>query len=284
MTTDLPATGAKEIGKTKVTLTGAQETLMVTLCCRMEDAKKPKPILGDKWAGYVCDQLEYDFSKLKLIPAMYASMALRARHFDQWTAEFLASHPQATVLHLACGLDSRSHRVKWAHGVRWIDVDLPDVVDLRKRLLPNPEGDYQLIAASVTDDKWLGRIPTDRPTAIVFEGLTMYLTPEEGRSLIERVTTRFPTGQLLFDCAGWSVVKLQRFMVCLRSTGAELKWAIDDPGTLEGFHEGLKLRDSLLMVDMPGVEEFPLEGRILMWILARLPYFRQMGQFLRYDF
>jgi len=284
MTTDPPATAGKEIAKTKVTLTGAQETLMVTLCCRMEDAKAPKPILGDKWASYICDQLEYDFSKFNLVPTCYAGLALRARLFDQWTAEFLASHPQATVLHLACGLDSRSHRVKWAHGVRWIDVDLPDVVGLRKKLLPNPKGDYQLIAASVTDDVWLHQIPTDRPTAVIFEGLTMYLTPEEGRSLIERVTARFPTGQLLFDCAGWIVVKFQTLMPWLKSTGAELKWAIDDVGTLENFHEGLRLRDRLSMVDMPGVEEFSLGGRTLMWTLAMLPYFRQMGQFLRYEF
>ena len=83
------------------------------------------------------------------------------------------SSPQtlsSTVLHLGCGLDSRVFRIDPPATVRWYDVDLPDVIDLRRRLYPERH-DYELIATSVTDLRWLDGIPADRPVLVVAEGL-----------------------------------------------------------------------------------------------------------------
>ncbi|MGK5558782.1 class I SAM-dependent methyltransferase [Actinomadura kijaniata] len=60
-------------------------------------------------------------------------MALRARRLDDWCAAFLGRHPDAVVLHLGCGLDSRVFRLDPGPSVSWFDVDLPNVVDLRDR-------------------------------------------------------------------------------------------------------------------------------------------------------
>ena len=55
-------------------------------------------------------------------------------------------------------------------NARWVDVDYPDVISLRERLLPAPPGDYRMLGSSVTDDAWLDAVPADRPTVAVFEG------------------------------------------------------------------------------------------------------------------
>ncbi|PVH72092.1 S-adenosyl-L-methionine-dependent methyltransferase [Cadophora sp. DSE1049] len=171
--------------KTKFTLTGAQETLIVTLYSKHHDSLLPTPILGDKWASYVLDQLDYDFPKLGIDPNQTGPLVLHSRAFDRWTAEFLDAYADsgATVVHLACGLDTRALWLKEylsrpGGRVRWVDVDMPDVVELRRMLLPSPEGDYRLVGASVNEEEWLWQIPADRPTVVVFEGLSMYLTPE----------------------------------------------------------------------------------------------------------
>jgi O-methyltransferase involved in polyketide biosynthesis len=195
------------------------------------------------------------------------------------------------VVHLACGLDSRALRLQEylsrpGGGVRWVDVDFPDVVELRRKLLPSPEGDYQLVGASVNEDKWLCQIPADRPTVVVFEGLSMYLTPEQGRSLVERLTAYFEAngGQLLFDCLGWIAISLQGWNKAIQKTGSTLGWAIDDPKELETWHKGLKLKDDVLTCERPGTEELPLLGRVQMWVVARLPGFRYIARDLRYQF
>jgi hypothetical protein len=58
-------------------------------------------------------------------------VATRAATFDLLTTRYLADHPDATVLHLGCGMDSRVFRVDPPASVQWFDVDYPDVIDLR---------------------------------------------------------------------------------------------------------------------------------------------------------
>jgi O-methyltransferase involved in polyketide biosynthesis len=274
----------------KITLTGAQETLMATLWGRALDNRTARPILGDAEADRTVQRVDYDFRKTGMKPMSAAGVALRARQLDDWTREFLAAHaettqPQVTVLHLACGLDTRVHRLAPGPSVRWVDVDHPEVIALRERLLPAPPAaDYRMIGASVTDDGWLEDVPADRPTVAVFEGLTMYLREEDGKALVQRITGRFPSGQLLFDCYGSLGIRLQKLVPAVRNAGATLHWGIDDPRTLERWHEGLVCLDDLRSVELPGNSEMPMSGRLAMQVLAHLPGFRDIGRMLRYRF
>ncbi|WP_020579816.1 class I SAM-dependent methyltransferase [Actinopolymorpha alba] len=300
----------------KITLTGAQETLLATLYARALDSRAPRSVLHDHEADEAIRRIDYDFGKTAMNATTAAGVALRARQLDQWTTAFLTDHPEATVLHLACGLDTRVHRISRDHvvgvgpagearrgrnhtvgvgpagearrgrnhTVRWFDVDYPEVIELRERLLPKPTGDYQMLGASVTSDDWLDAVPNDRPTVAVFEGLTMYLTKEEGRRLIQRITGRFPSGQLLFDCYGSLGIRLQKLVPAVRKAGATLHWGIDDPHEIEGWHAGLECLDDLRSVDMPGLDLLPRSGQVSMWVMAHLPGFRDIGRILRYRF
>lgn len=63
-------------------------------------------------------------------------MSMRARTFDDWVRKMLAICQNATVLHIGCGLDSRILRVG-ASGVLWYDLDFPEVIAMRKSIIPN---------------------------------------------------------------------------------------------------------------------------------------------------
>ena len=272
------------MSRERITLTGAQETMLATLYGRAIDSRSARSVLHDDEADRAVQRIDYDFRMTRMTATTAAGVALRARQLDSWTTEFLAVHPEATVLHLACGLDTRVHRLHLPPTVRWLDVDYPEVVELRGRLLPKPAGDYRMIGASVTSDGWLDEVPDDRPTVAVFEGLSMYLHKDEGKRLIQRITGRFPRGQLLFDCYGSLGIRLQKRVPAVRNAGATLHWGIDDPHELEAWHDGLVCLDAVRSVDMPGMEELPTSGRVAMWVLARLPGFRDVGRILRYRF
>ena len=102
------------------------------------------------------------------------------------------------MLHLGCGLDSRYYRLDPGPGVEWYDVDYPDVADLRRQLFPAREHCH-VVAASVTDPAWLADVPADRPTLMIGEGLTMYLTEADGVALLRRIVDHAPSGELQFD-------------------------------------------------------------------------------------
>src|SRR4029077_7095615 len=161
-------------------------------------ADREKPILNDRFAKEIVDRIDYDWKRTAVTAANSPSVTTPHAHFDNWTRQFLAAHPEAVVLHLGCGLDARFFRLDPGTGVEWYDVDYPRVPDLRRQLYPTRDN-YPLVAASVTDPAWLNDIPADRPVLAIGEGLTMYLTREEGVALLRRIVDRFPSGELQFD-------------------------------------------------------------------------------------
>ncbi|WP_254886025.1 class I SAM-dependent methyltransferase [Streptomyces sp. NA02950] len=67
-----------------------------------------------------------------MTPTTAVGVALRAKQLDDWTTEFLAEHQKATVLHLACGLDTRVQRLDPPSSVHWDRRRLPG----RRRAAP----------------------------------------------------------------------------------------------------------------------------------------------------
>lgn len=272
----------------RVTLTGAAETMLATLYGRALDSRSPNPILGDQISDDIVGRVDYDFTKASVTAGMVTAIGLRARQLDNWLAEFLATHPEATVVHLACGLDTRAQRVRSSPSVRWYDVDYPAVIALRRQVLLEPDSrigaEYQTIGTSVTADDWLETIPNDRPTIVVFEGLSMYLHKEDGQRLIQRITARFPNGQLLFDSCGKAIVRVHKVVPTLRNAGATLHWSIDDPRELESWHDTLQLVDALRMLELLRRNSTSTRARVGMWVFARVPVLRDFSQILRYRF
>ncbi|KAI8629806.1 S-adenosyl-L-methionine-dependent methyltransferase [Xylariaceae sp. FL1651] len=280
--------GGQATGRIKVTLTGVTETLLIPLLGRAFDAKTQSPILGDPYAKGVIEQLDYDFGKLPMPPTNAAAVGLRGRLYDRWTTSFLDTRPRSTVLHLACGLDSRNQRVKWGSNVRWIDVDLPEVVALRRQVLPTslPGQDYQLISADITEDPWMHSIPTDRPVLVVMEGLLSYLKPDDGEMLLKRLVERFKEGELHFDCMNTTVLSAARkdHKAAVSQTGSVFQWGIDDPRDLEKLHSHLKMLEVIRYLEAPGVEEFPLLSRATYYLMSWVPGLRDGVRFVRYGF
>ncbi|WP_313047682.1 class I SAM-dependent methyltransferase [Nonomuraea jabiensis] len=66
---------------------------------------------------------------------------------------FLARHPDAIGLDLGAGLDSRALRIAPPPTAEWHDVDFPEVIAARRRLLPEAARPHDL-AADVTDPAW----------------------------------------------------------------------------------------------------------------------------------
>ncbi len=77
-------------------------------------------------------------------------------------------------MHLGCGLDTRISRLNPPLTVSWFDVDYLQVIELRKKFFVEKEG-YKMISSSITSSKWLSKIPKNRPTTIIAEGVLEYI-------------------------------------------------------------------------------------------------------------
>jgi O-methyltransferase involved in polyketide biosynthesis len=213
----------------KVRFTQEKETLLITLYGKALNSRTSDPILSDPWAEEAVSRIDYDFGKLKVRTYEALSIALRSKQFDVWTLQYLNDHPDAAVLHLGCGLDSRVYRIDPPAGVLWFDVDFPDVIELRRRLYPQRDG-YQMVGSPLADLGWLDAVPEDRQVFVVAEGVTQYLSEEIMRGLLNRVTGHFPGGQFMFDAYSQRLVRrLAKSSTGIKGTGASFSWGIDDP-------------------------------------------------------
>ncbi|HZE15014.1 MAG TPA: class I SAM-dependent methyltransferase, partial [Mycobacterium sp.] len=226
------------VGLGKVNLTGAEQTALLTLYGKALDSRRPDSVLGDREADKALQRIDYDFSRLGTRRRDEKSAAVRAKGYDSWVKRFLDVHADCMVLHLGCGLDTRVYRVDPPSTADWYDIDLPDVIELRRRLFPQRAG-LHTVAASVTDPRLLDTIPGDKPVLVVAEGLTPYLRAADGVAMLRRIVEHFFSGELVFD--GWSragVWLTQRYGP-VKAAGAQLAWSIDDPHELEKAVPGL---------------------------------------------
>ncbi|CAN5359739.1 class I SAM-dependent methyltransferase [soil metagenome] len=182
----------------KAELTGVSETALLTLHARAQEARRPDAIIDDPMAISLVDSIDADFAKFG---SSRQEIALRARAYDLATKRYLSSHPDSTVVALAEGLQTSFWRLdasSHASRFHWLTVDLPRIVELRRRLLPEAPR-VSLCAQSALDYSWMDRVDTDNGVFITAEGLLMYLQPEQALGLIAECAKRFPGGQMMFD-------------------------------------------------------------------------------------
>jgi O-methyltransferase involved in polyketide biosynthesis len=254
-------------------LTGVSETALMTLQVRANEARRPDSIIDDPMAIRLADSIDFDFAKFGF--SRRQDMAVRALAFDREVRRYLGDHSKATVVALAEGLQTSFYRLDAAdvgHEFRWLTVDLPPMIELRRKLLPQSER-VEICAQSALDFSWMDQVDTEHGVFITTEGLLMYLQPEESLGLIAACAERFEGGRMMFDLPpAWFARWISRGMLrpSLRYKVPAMPFSMT-PSQLA------KLTD-----EIPGiraVHDVPLppgRGRIfnaLTWTAQRVPLF-----------
>src|SRR5512136_1597593 len=141
-------------------LSGVAETLLITLYIHAMESQRPDALMKDEKAVELLTRLSYDFDRVRRIRLTESNkvvIILRNREFDRYARDFLARNPAAVVVHIGCGLDSRFERVDNGQVERY-DLDLPDVIELRRKFIRDEGERYHLLGCSVFDNTWLDTV------------------------------------------------------------------------------------------------------------------------------
>lgn len=248
------------ISTAKITLTQEKETMLIPLYGKAIESKRKSPILVDPHAVKMIEQVDYDFSTLKIPEKTNIMMCLRAKLIDNFTKDFLSKHRQTMALHLGCGLDSRYFRIQNS-AVDWYDVDFQEVIDLKKHFFQDMNH-YHMIASSVTEEEWIEKLPAGKENNLVIaEGLLMYLREPDIKLLFERLKHKLGSYTLIFDAFNSYTVKKMIKHPSLKKTGASIHWGVDDLHELENWGLGLRLLQEEYFTDNPELEHlaFPVK-------------------------
>ncbi len=192
-------------------LGGVPETLLIPLYIRAMESQRPDAMMKDEKAGEMVTQMSCDFDRVRQVPMTELLKVMRimfTREFDRYAQDFLNRHPEAVVVHIGCGLDSRFERVAEHHSrVEWYDLDFPEVIELRHKLIGNKDEDekerYHLLGCSALDSVWLEAVKVHSPRPFLFlaETVFVYFTEAQVKSLVLTLRDHFPGAELVFD--GW---------------------------------------------------------------------------------
>jgi O-methyltransferase involved in polyketide biosynthesis len=231
-------------------LSGVPATSLITLYLRAMESQRPDALMKDEQAVAVVDQLDQEFLQ-KTLPLTEDSgrvvMILKTREFDRFTQDFLARHPDAVVVHVGCGLDTRFERVcsdrPGNDQIEWYDLDLPEVIELRRRLVGGEGARRYFLACSVFDNTWLDAVSVHRPRPFLFlaEGLFMYFQEAQVKSLVLTMKEHFPGAELVFDAYSPFLRWAHNLRVARKRIGAPLHWALKHAQDLECWGDGIRL-------------------------------------------
>ena len=263
--------------------TPAQESLFLTLGGRALDSRLPHPFLGDTMADEILTQVGYDLAKFPALTRKLLDpktkvfdIAVRAKRLDELVRQFVARHPDGIVLDLGAGLDDRMFRVDPPPTVDWYDIDFPEVIAVRRQVLPQPTNAHT-IGADLTDPHWLDDVPNHRPAVIVADGLVVFLTQEDFVSLLNRLSSHFPSGELAFNLyttyAVWAVKHLPGMAVI---AGGVANPGFNEPRQPERWVDGLKLIEEIFLTRASEVSELPPIVRLTSRLAAHSPAISRM--------
>ena len=187
----------------KIRLSGVPETMLQTVYARARESMG-RGAICDKKAEEIIDRLDYDFSLAEKDTAMRCGVIARTIVLDRLVGAWLAEHPGAVVVNIACGLDTRCYRMRgYAH---WYNLDLPETIAVRQKLLPE-HGEISQIAMSAMED-WGDLIAEQgTPALVIIEGLTMYLSEADVKKIFAVIAARFQTATVFVETMNPMIVK-----------------------------------------------------------------------------
>ena len=207
----------------RIRLSGVPETMLQTIYARAKESGG-RGAIHDAKAEELIEKLNYDFSLADKDTAMRSGVIARTIVLDRLTKEWLAKHPGAVVINIACGLDTRCYRMDgYAH---WYNLDLPETMAVREKLLPESETISQIARSAM--DSWGDEIKEQNtPVLILIEGLTMYLSESDVQRIFRVISNRFSKATVFVETMHPMIVK--RFKEkSIEGSNAKFTWGVKD--------------------------------------------------------
>ncbi|MBZ5509280.1 MAG: class I SAM-dependent methyltransferase [Acidobacteriia bacterium] len=188
-----------------------------------------------KLAGDRGEQIAKDMQAGQRYEWPYTARTVR---FDQIITEQIKQGTDM-VINLAAGLDTRPYRMDLSPSLKWIEVDLPDMIDYKEAILRQEKPRcvlerVRLDLADVAGRRALfQRLGSNaKKVLVVTEGLLVYLTRDEVTALGRDLAAQANFSDWAIDLCSPGLLKmLQKNLGALSEAGSPLKFGPEEgPG------------------------------------------------------
>ena len=210
-------------------MNNVNRTLYIPLYGKAYVSKK-NIILHDSMAEAIWEKEGFNLKGKSKSKWLAYDMAMRSAVYDEWVKQEIASHSDAVVLHVGCGMDSRIKRIG-EKDTLWYDIDFPAVIEERCKYY-HETNFYHMLSADMRLDKWESSIERNQAAIVILEGVTMYFKPEELIALLSNICQYFKSVKLLMDCYTEHAAKISKYKNPINDVGVSVVYGYDDPQKL----------------------------------------------------
>jgi len=220
-----------------------QDTLLLPLVGRAKATDMLDPLLDDEKAKGLVARLGARLDQQTRSVDLYTTIcyAARAVRMDAAVREFIELHPLAAIIDIGSGLDTIFYRVDNGR-ICWYDLDLPDVIRLRGRLLPaGPRNRY--LGKSLFDTTWFDDVAdTGDGVFMLAAGVLMYYSEGEVKEFIVRAAGHFRGAQILFDVLSRrAIAECNERMFRSKGRNIAFQWGLDNAQEILGWSSRIRV-------------------------------------------
>ena len=205
-----------------------RNTLYIPLTARIQVSKRFPDFFCDEVSLSLEDSIPYRSIEQNSSEYTYMASVCRYQVTDRIVREFIEKNERCNVINLGAGLETMYYRLS-DRRAHFYEIDLPEVMELRKQLLP-ASTEETLISHDMFDMGWTAGIDASLPTMITALGVFQYFEKERLLKLIEDLKERFPGAELVFDAMNSNAIGFaNRYVKKTGNTEAYMPFYIDDP-------------------------------------------------------
>lgn len=228
------------------------ETMLITMWAKAAESKRPNPIIVDKAAEEMMEIIDYDFSRFEKLKLSRTGVAIRAKVIDDQVVKFLSEHPDAVVVHLGAGIDDRFARLGRPSVTHWYDIDLPEAIDLRFKLVKEAENNTFLPISIFDYPAWVEKVKSHgKPVMFIAEGVFMFFKETQVKELFNKICDEFPKAKIVFDMlAYFAYGKADKHEAMkLMKKVPSFDWSVLDSKEVEKWNSKIHLESEVFMSD-----------------------------------
>lgn len=249
-----------------ISLGDVERTALIPVAIKASESLRKNPRVCDEVAVEMIKKLGIDTKPFDKFMS-HEGVIARTVMLDKMVRDFITKNPFSVIVNMGAGFDNRFSRVDNG-SIFWFDLDLPDSIELRKKVFSERER-VSMLSGSVLEDKWCAAVKAEsakNSSKVLFlaEGLFMYLTLEEISKLLSILKTNFPGGMLIAEQNNPLMVKNQKYHDTVKNTKAVFK-----SGTWSG-QEIADLCDGIRFVEEHSFNEEMKKHSFGGWLFAKL--------------
>jgi len=204
---------------------------------RAEESERPDAVFHDPFAKKLAGEKgEQIADSVHFSRENSWSFVARTFLFDHYIMEHV-QEGYDMIINLAAGLDARAYRLDLPSNLKWIDVDLPEMIDYKNELLGNekPKCDHRNVKLDLADRKKRVELFQQlnneyKKVLIATEGLMIYLDAEQAGELSADLSSQEHFHHWVFDLQSPALLEMakEKMGAALTGSGAKFQFAPED--------------------------------------------------------